>query len=212
MIWTDEIVRHRFIEAADTLLHLQVGGLKPNSVGNAWSMAVDGWDAYGDTGNKARHRPDPATISRYEEVQSWMGGLIPLDTDRTMIWARAMCEAGRHSFAGWCEENAVVRQTAYRRTNQVYQTIALTLCKRGVSLRLADDARLLQIGALRDIETPKVENVASPSHYRADDVRPDPNLPDDPEAFKRWLDKTNAARRKEQERRRRAKLGAEEAA
>lgn len=192
MTWTADIVRFRFVEAADTLLHLQIGGLKPSRTGNAWSMAVGGWDGYGADRPRTRHRPDAAAISRFEEVQEWLR-LITLDDDRMMVWARAMCEADRRSFAGWCEENEIVRQTAYRRTDKAYQGIALTLCNRGVFLRHPDHDRLLQIGAVRDSETATVRPVASPRSVMAQDARPT----DDPEARDlSWANKQNERRRK----------------
>lgn len=205
MTWTDQIVRLRFVEAADTLMHLQVGGLRPAKTGNAWLMAVDGWDGYGAEATKVRHRPDPSAISRYEEVQAWLQ-MIGEDDTRTMVWARAMCEAARRSFASWCAENEIVRRTAYRRTDKAFQDIAATLCKRGAMLRVADEERMSQLGAVSGMDEPTLRAAASPRFERADDDARDMGLPADPDAFAKWLAQTNAARRKEQERRRRAKM------
>lgn len=205
MTWTDQDVRLRLLEAADTIFHQQVSGTRPAGTGNAWLMAIDGWDAMGAAPVKVQYRPDAAAISRSEEAQAWLP-LIADDATRAMVWARAACEAGRRSFADWCSKNAIVRRTAYRRTDKQYAELALTLCNRGVPLRLADDLRMSQLGAIDDTESPTLAHVASPRFERASDARPEPGLPDDPRAFEAWLKKTNASRRKEQERRRREKL------
>ena len=205
--WNAMLVRERLVEAADTMDHIVAGRIGPGAVKSCWPVFVqEKADAYGYTAVTTRYVPSAAHISRANEAQAWLSALLDDDRARQVVWARAVCEARKQSFAAWCKKNHVNRRTADRLVHLIYERISQSLRKALINLRYPDYGRVSNHGGISGVQIDSLPEVASPRSFMTEDARPGAELPDDPEAFQRWLAKTNADRRKEQERRRRAKL------
>ncbi|MBZ9939156.1 DUF6362 family protein [Mesorhizobium sp. BR1-1-16] len=207
MNWNAMLVRERLVEAADTMDHIVAGRIGPGALKSCWPVfAQEKSDAYGYTAVKTRYVPTAAHISRANEAQAWLSALVDDDRSRQIVWARAVCEARKQSFASWCKKNRIVRRSADRLLQLIYERISASLCKACINLRYPDYGRVSTHEGINGMQIDSLPEVASPRSFMTEDARPDAGLPDDPEAFERWLAKTNAERRKEQERRRRAKM------
>lgn len=218
MTWTAQIVRARFVEAAEVDRRMpRVRGFRASS-GGFWPGFVHTTEDMNGWGEKRlrEHRaafwsgdhraPSADAISRMEEVMDWSLRLIRDEERRILIWAWAFSTVtGRH-FRTWCKKTGRNRSTAYERIEAEFQRLAEFLNRNNALLRYPDNGQAGHEGGILPLEADIAEEVASPRFARTEDARPDANLPEDPEAFQRWLAKTNASRRKEQERRRRAKL------
>ncbi|MBM3597341.1 MAG: hypothetical protein FJX35_03955 [Alphaproteobacteria bacterium] len=85
--WTEDAVKARLAEAADTLRRLPGGVMRARLTG--WPEVVRAAaEAYGYDGARMRPAaPGPAAISRMDEALAW---LFALDLDaRRIVWARA---------------------------------------------------------------------------------------------------------------------------
>lgn len=61
-------------------------------------FAQDRNDAYGYGQVQVRDIPNAAAISRAEKVQVWLNAIIDEDRARQIVWARAVCDAGKGLF------------------------------------------------------------------------------------------------------------------
>lgn len=218
MTWQADEVRARFVEAAETDRRMprvrgfraSSGGFWPGYVHSAEDMA--GWGTLRLKEHRAAfwsgdHRsPSADAISRMEEVLDWSLRLIHDEERRTLIWAWVFSKVTGRPFRVWCRKTGRNRATAYERIEKEFHRLAEILKRNNVLRRLPPSMHDGQSDGSGYPDDDISEDVASPRFERADDARPEANLPDDPKAFERWLAKTNASRRKEQERRRRAKM------
>jgi hypothetical protein len=194
MSWTALLVRERLVEAADTQAHILAERVGPGKLKSLWPVfAQDRNDAYGYGQVQVRYIPNAAAISRAEEVRAWINALVDEDKARQIVWARASCEAGKRSFAGWCRKNRVPRRSAYRLTGLIHERVALSLCKASINLRYPDYGRVAQHEGIEGGQIDSLSISASPRSFMEDDARPI----DDPEARDMaWSEKQAERRRK----------------
>lgn len=173
MTWTALLVRERLVEAADTMAHLQVDRVGPSQPRGRWPVyAREHKDAYGYGQVQVRYIPDAAAISRADEARAWINALVDEDRARQIVWARASCEAGKRSFAGWCRKNRVARRSAYRLTDLIHERVALSLCKASINLRYPDYGRVAQHEGIGGGQIDSLSISASPRSFMDDDARP----------------------------------------
>lgn len=212
MVWTPEIVRARFVEAAATERSLPTIR-RPSSAPGFWP---DYWHSFEDMNGWGEDRlreeremrfkrtpPSAAAISRHEEVMAWSANWIPDEVKRRMVWAWARCQAGQGSFTRVCQEEGWVKMTAYRRLHAVSEAISYYLGKDRVLLRLPDHQWLLQQGTNSDsdlstLAPPDGADDISPHHLIFEGDRPRHTLtsPQAIEAFQKHLERVNKARRR----------------
>lgn len=173
MSWTALLVRERLVEAADTQAHILVERVGPGKPKSLWPVfAQDRNDAYGYDQVQVRYIPSAAAISRAEEAQAWLSALVDEDKARQIVWARASCEAGKCSFAGWCRKNRIPRRSAYRLSDLIHQRVALSLCKAEIALRYPDYGRVAQHEGIEGGQIVSLSISASPRSFMEDDARP----------------------------------------
>lgn len=154
-MWSVEIVKARFFEAADVERRMFVKGMSAG--GNAWpSYSYDaddmaGWDDQAIADNLERWQGRKVTkspeLTRWEEVFYQWTPLIPhrpLSTkignkrgevsQRKLMWRYAECIASGKPFVAYCERKGINRSTAYNRRDAIFNDLAL---------RFRNDNRLL---------------------------------------------------------------------
>jgi hypothetical protein len=129
-MWTIEIIKARFIEAADIERRMLVKGMSGG--GNAWPTygfdAEDrkGWVQEDIDAEKERWSRNKTTatpeITRWEEVFFDWTGLVREDR-RVLVWRWAQCRANGHSFSEWCDRKGIIRMTAYNRIDRVCELL-----------------------------------------------------------------------------------------
>lgn len=169
------IVRARFVEAADTMAHVQVRNLRPDVTRSLWpAMTPEQVD--GDY--RSRYRPSNASISRAEEVmQGWLLDFVPEEEHRMVAVRWSMCLATPKwsgSFGSFCKKTGRVRRTAERRVERTFQSVASALLNNARSLHEPDWGRVSQLLPKSDTHFGMVaERVAErQTHWRADDAKP----------------------------------------
>lgn len=216
-MWTDSIVRARFVEAIDT--ERRMPGAGGRSKGGFWPEYMHSFEDMNGWGTKRlaeeremrmqRIPPSAAAISRHAEVMDWTARLIHDERRRRIVWAWATCNYHGSSFAERCRREGWVKMTAYRRLGAVFQDIARILNNDRVLLTMPDDRWVLpktpNTGSSFDMAGEERETPRSPTSVILDGAKPALNMPADPDAFAKHLEQTNRQRRREQERRR--KLG-----
>jgi hypothetical protein len=220
-MWTPDIVRARFIEAADTERRMPGGGVSGKS--GYWPQYVHSFEDMNGWGTRRlaeeremqlrRTPPSAGAISRYLEALKWTAEFIGEENRRRIIWAWARCQTSDRSFAEYCRREGLVKMTAYRRLGGVFQTISQKLINNSVLLRMPDEKWVLPnpINSGSSSHTLATHDEDAPAPHQTfqifDGDRPGHTLtsPQSVELFEKFLEKTNRRRRKEQERRR--KLG-----
>ena len=144
-MWTVEIVKARFIEAADIERRMMVKG--GPSTGSAWptysydAEDIAGWDDVAIADNLERWQGRKATkspeLTRWEEVFFDWTGLLAVDR-RIIVWRWSQCIASGRSFSEWCERKGLVRMTAYNRMERVFANLATRFDLEARLLRLPD--------------------------------------------------------------------------
>ncbi len=142
-MWTIEVVKARFFEAADVERRMVVKGM--NGGGSAWPVysydAADmsGWDDQAIADNLERWQGRKVTkspeLTRWEEVFFEWTALIP-ERRRVLVWRWAQCIASGRSFSKYCEDKGLNRSTAYNRMERVF--LDLTALFRNEGRRLLD--------------------------------------------------------------------------
>ncbi|TCU10443.1 hypothetical protein [Rhizobium sullae] len=97
------IVRARFVEAADILLHIYVRGLRPASLRAFWPEHVLDYKEV-----RLRYKPTSSAISRAEEVMyRWLLDYVKDEDRRVLLGKWSMCLAAPHiagSFRDFCKK------------------------------------------------------------------------------------------------------------
>ncbi|WP_315792307.1 hypothetical protein [Bradyrhizobium sp. SZCCHNRI1002] len=143
-MWTNEIVKLRFMEAADIERRMVVKG-GPASGGAAWPAYyhdeedMAGWDDQTIEDNLERTRKITASpeLTRWEEVFFEWTLLIP-QPRRVLVWRWAQCIVNKRSFSEWCDRKGIVRRTAYNRIEKVWDDLARRFGNEGRLLRAPD--------------------------------------------------------------------------
>jgi hypothetical protein len=145
MSWTPEIVRARFVEAADTERFLPAP--KIGSGGGYWPEFIhdredrEGWDDTARLENAARWkgRAPLGAITRHAECLAWTASEMPDDRYRKLVWGFAFCRANKWDFGKLCDRKGWVKSTAYLRLDRTWQRLSLSFCKRNFLLRMPAD-------------------------------------------------------------------------
>lgn len=198
------IVRARFVEAADTMVHLDVRGVRPDRMRTLWPEVLP--EATDHSEIRARYRPSAAAISRAEEVlQNWLRTHVRDEERRILLSRWSVCLAAPNvagSFRDFCARTGRVRRTAERRIQGEFQTIASALLVTSPILQEPDWSRIspMMPNSADGSERAKPPVSKHETHWLPEDARPvfDAASPE--------LDEL--AKRLERENRRRAKLKA----
>ncbi|TKT79996.1 hypothetical protein [Aquamicrobium sp. LC103] len=172
------IVKARFIEAADTIAHMDVGRLKPSRERSLWpaylTENVGGHHpGYGINGNYVPYRPSSKTISRAEEVMyGWLLRHVANDESRMLVGKWAACQATPKrvgSFRDFCKKNGISRSTADRRVADAFKAVAAAILKNAQSLQGPNWSRVMPMMPNQRIDLGKMATVTS---WMADDAKP----------------------------------------
>jgi hypothetical protein len=198
------IVRARFVEAADTMVHLDVRGIRPDRMRTLWPEVLPEPTDHADI--RIRYRPSAAAISRAEEVlQEWLRVHVRDEERRILLSRWSVCLAAPHvagSFRDFCARTGRVRRTAERRIQGEFQSLAGALLAIAPLLQEPDWSRIAPMMPNSPGGAERVKPPASrhKTHWLPDDARPvfDAASPELAELAKRL----------ERENRRRAKMKA----
>ncbi|MFT4184808.1 MAG: DUF6362 family protein [Rhizobium sp.] len=198
------IVRARFIEAADTMVHLDVRGVRPDRMRTLWPDVLPEPSDHGDI--RIRYRPSASAISRAEEVlQGWLLTHVR-DQERRILLSRwSVCLAAPYvagSFRDFCARTGRVRRTAERRIQAEFQNLAGALLAALPVLQEPDWSRIspMMPNSSGGLERAKAPVAKHESYWLPEDARP---------VFDEASPELAAlAKRLERENRRRAKMKA----
>lgn len=179
------IVRARFIEAADTMAHMDVSNLRPAAVRSLWptvqveAVGVGGHHpGYGINGNHVPYRPSSKAISRAEEVMyGWLLDYVDGDENRILVGKWAMCLAAPRtagSFRQFCKKSGRSRSTADRRLNDTFERVARLILKNAQSLQAPNWSRVVP---LMPNQGNDLHIIATVTHWMAEGAKPT-NRPD----------------------------------
>jgi hypothetical protein len=191
------IVRARFVEAADTLLHVDVRGLRPAALKGFWPEHILDYKEV-----KLRYRPTSAAISRAEEVMyGWLLEYVKDDERRVILGKWSMCLAAPHiggSFRDFCQNTGRIRRTAERWLHNEFQSISSALVNFSQSLQEPDWGRVspMMPNSSTDLDKVRTPVAKSETHWLPADAKPyfDPENPELAALIKR-IDKANRKRR-----------------
>lgn len=184
------IVKARFIEAADTIAHMDVGQIRPSRERSLWPLmqveqfAIGGHHpGYGINGNHVPYRPTSKAISRAEEVlYGWLLKFVVDDEQRILVGKWASCQATPRragSFRSFCQNRGLSRSTADRRVDKALKGVAVALLKNAQSLQGPNWSRVMPMMPNQRIDLGKMATV---THWMADGARPKPMSRDEREA------------------------------
>jgi len=221
-MWTLEIIRARFIEAAATEAFLTATA--PAQCRAFWPAFVHdaedrkGWDDQAKLDNAQRWKgraPDGA-ISRHSECMRWTADHIHDEKTRKIVWAFAFCRAYKRDFGKLCQKKGWVKTTAYNRLNRVWSRLADIFHNERLALELpAHNWLEHERPVIASIHATIGETDDAPSAikftpgYRTEPSRDLIRTQADADLFADFLAQRNADMRKAQEReaKRRQKLG-----
>lgn len=146
-MWSPQIVKVRFVEAAKTERFLPRP--KVSTGAGFWPLHEytgedrAGWDEQAKADNADRWARDRkvtrAAISRHDECLDWSIRLLPGETHRRIVWAWAFAQANGWSFRESCRRRGWVPMTAYRRLSASFCRVSDQLAKVGALLRMPDE-------------------------------------------------------------------------
>ncbi|GAA2867311.1 hypothetical protein GGQ99_001310 [Aminobacter niigataensis] len=172
------IVRARFIEAADTMAHMDVRNLRPAAVRSLWPAvqveAIGGHHpGYSINGNHVPYRPSSKAISRAEEVMyGWLLDYVDGDENRILVGKWSMCLAAPRvagSFRHFCKKSGRSRSTAERRLNDAFEHVARLILKNAQSLQAPNWSRVVPMMPNQGSD---LHIVATGTHWMADGAKP----------------------------------------
>lgn len=208
-MWTAEIVRARFIEAADVERRMLVKG-GPASGGASWPSYsyefedMAGWDDQAITDNLERWQGRKVTkspeLTRWEEVFFDWTKIVP-ERHRVLVWRWSQCIASGRSFVAWCERKGINRSTAYNRLERIWENLATQFRKEGRMLLDPDEKWTGQQEPLQAPSAGKMTKVARDKDgghlpYRSERSHDTLTTPQAIAEFTEHLAKTNEERRK----------------
>lgn len=231
-MWTSEIIRARFWEAASTERHLS-SPFRPDARG-FWPKFfhdqedMSGWDDQAQQENleawQGRGAAKADALSRHQECLDWTVSMVdatkPLTVSRVkVLWLWARCRVRDLDFGAKCQRIGISRPTAYRRLTDIAEQLSQQHNMIGLLLKLPDEQFLRQesrfeIPTVQASGIPAMKQISSLAikftpGFRTEESRDTLKSPDDIAIFHDHLDAVNAERRRLQEReaRRRAKIG-----
>ncbi|AYG66772.1 MULTISPECIES: DUF6362 family protein [unclassified Rhizobium] len=170
------IVRARFVEAADTMVHLDVRGVRPDRMRTLWPEVLP--EAMEQADIRIRYRPSAAAISRAEEVlQEWLRVYVK-DGERRILLSRwSVCLAAPYvagSFRDFCARTRRVRRTAERHIQSEFQNLAGVLLAGTPILQEPDWSRIspMMPNVPDRLDRVKLRAPKHENHWLPDDARP----------------------------------------
>ncbi|MFU0507388.1 hypothetical protein [Pseudaminobacter sp. NGMCC 1.201702] len=172
------IVKARFIEAADTMVHLDVGQVRPAKVRSLWpAFQTDNigghHPGYGINGSRVTYRPSSQAISRAEEVlYRWLLDFVETDEDRVLLGKWSICMAAPRvggSFRKFCKKTGRSRSTAERRVDRAFKAVADAILKNAQSLQGPNWSRVMPMMPNQRMDFGKM---ASITRWMAPDAKP----------------------------------------
>jgi Domain of unknown function (DUF6362) len=220
--WTVELVRARFVEAADTERRMpRVGAVERAGFWPAYVHTFEDMNGWG-TKRLAEERelrmrripPSAAAITRFDEVMNWTAYRVD-EPRRSLVWAFAHCRANGWSFSAKCKKEGWNRVTAYERLEKLFRRLAIELDIDSVVLRKPDEKWTLQECPIPGTNsgTMASDDDGGPSKSPRSLIVPGALASDllktdaDVKRFAKHLKAVNRARRKEREREKRRFLG-----
>jgi hypothetical protein len=191
------IVKARFVEAADTLRHIDVKGVRPAALKAFWPEHALEYNEI-----RVRYRPDAAAISRAEEVMyGWLLQHVRDDERRILLGKWSMCLAAPDiagSFREFCKTTGRIRRTAERKLAGEIQHVSSQLIKNLQSLHEPDWSRVspMMPNSTTDLHKMRIPLAKHDLYDLPAESRPinDPIHPDRIALIKR-LEKANRRRR-----------------
>ncbi|MHA6641332.1 DUF6362 family protein [Mesorhizobium sp. A623] len=174
------IVKARFIEAADTMAHMEVRNLKPAAIRSLWpafqieTVGIGGHHpGYGINGNRVAYSPSSKAISRSEEVlYGWILDYVETEEDRILLSRWSICMAVPRiagSFRQFCKKTGRSRSTAERSVTQSLERVALAIFKNAQSLQGPNWSRVVPMMPNQAIN---LDMVATPTHWMQAGAKP----------------------------------------
>ena len=200
------IVKARFVEAADTMRHIDVRSIRPAAVRSFWpDLQPEPMDHVDIV---IRYRPDAATISRAEEVMyGWLLDHVRGEDKRILLGKWSMCLAAPHiagSFRDFCRTTGRIRRTAERNLHSEFQHVSSEIIKNAQSLHEPDWTRVspMMPNSRSDLDKLRRPVERHALHGMTIDAKPvhDPDSPELAALIKR-IEKANARRAREAKRR-----------
>lgn len=193
---TSLIVRARFVEAADTMAHIDVKNIRPAVLRAFWPEHILDYKEV-----RTRYRPTASAISRAEEVMyGWMLQHVSDEERRVLLGKWSMCLAAPQiagSFRQFCQRTGRVRRTAERRLQNEFSSISSALLKSAQSLHEPDWSRVspMMPNSATDLDKVETPVETSHTHWLPTDAIPvhDPDIPDLAKLIKR-LERANKRR------------------
>lgn len=161
------IVLARFVEAADTVSHMDVRLVRPGQPKSLWP---EHWREHPE--NTVSYRPTRAAISRADEVMhDWLPGFIRNDEQRILASRYAMCLAAPRIAGSWrqfCKKTGRNRSTADARRLAAFQSVASQLIKNARLLHEPDWSRVMPMLPNSAIDLDRIRDRASdrPAYWR----------------------------------------------
>jgi hypothetical protein len=215
-MWTSEIVRIRFVEAAGTERFLSALRL-PTANGYWPQFQYDkedeaGWDQAAKDDHlsiwQGRGTAKADALSRYQECLSWTIERVTSPDRRRLIWGFAFCRAYKREFGKWCDKRGMAKSTAYNRLNRTWDHLSFNLNNDRVLLREAaqfwighETPLVASICATDDFRPPAKLGVPYKPSFRTEPSRDLLKTPEDVIQFSKHLARTNSDRAREQKRR-----------
>jgi hypothetical protein len=175
------IVKARFIEAADTIAHMDVGRLGPAQAQTYWPamQLCSEQEKTADGGRKKlRYMPSKEAIARSEDVLfNWLVVHVADDESRVLLGRWASCQATpwiAGSFRAFCKKNCLSRSTAERRVDKALKDVATAVLKNAKSLQGPNWSRVMPMMPNQRIDLGKMATVTS---WMGPDARPR-NMPE----------------------------------
>lgn len=214
-MWTPDIVKIRFVEAAATERFLPT--IRAPKAFGYWPEFLyeqedrEGWDQQAKDDHLAawqgRGTARADALSRYQECLSWTIENIQIPQRRQLVWAFAFCRAHKRDFGKLCEKRGWVKSTSYDRLLKIWKHLANEFHNNGLLLREPSafwvGHETPQMALVTDTVVSRAENSAIKftRGYRTEPSRDLIRTQDDADEFAKFLKKHNSKARREQDRR-----------
>ncbi|MFK0163507.1 DUF6362 family protein [Rhizobium sp. NPDC090279] len=170
------IIRARFVEAADTMVHLDVRGIRPDRMRTLWPEVLPEPTDHADI--RIRYRPNASAISRAEEVlQEWLRVHVKDEERRILLSRWSICLAAPYvagSFRDFCARTGRVRRTAERHIQSEFENLASVLLAASPMLQEPDWSRIAPMmpNTPSGLDRAKPPSPKHETHWLPDDARP----------------------------------------
>lgn len=209
-MWTPDIVKIRFVEAAGTERFLSA--LRLPTANGYWPEFRyqqddrDGWDQQAKDDHleiwQGRGTAKADALSRYQECLSWTIERITDPERRRLVWGFAFCRAYKRDFGKLCDKRGWKKSTAYNRLHRVWDHLAFVFNNEGLLLR---EPSQFWIGHETPSEVPiygglnnsdKIPAIKFSPGYRTEKSRDLIQTPADADSFAKFLERRNARLRR----------------